>query len=136
MTDEQIVNDIATKVMLWGKYSGAWVIAMPDGYGGCEPEPVGYSYERSVKLLSLGMQYFDPLHDANHTKLVRDKMREKGWTVVLVCHCGGCVSCYVTSSDKGICEGGDADNPGTAVCKAAAKAIVAESKIPAEKEIK
>ena len=119
LSPKELARFLAVEVMGWKRvrfpeHNGLW-------YKGC--------------MFQEAVDDWNPLIVPRDRDALVDKMREKGWTVVLVCHCGGCVSCHVTSSDRGICEGGDADDLGTAVCKAAAKAIVAESKIQAEKEI-
>jgi len=69
MTDQQIINDIATKVM--GANAKPADAKYAIDFGG---KDVCWS-----KFSDSAYPFFDPLRDANHTKLARDKMREMGY---------------------------------------------------------
>ncbi len=71
--DQQIVNDIATKVMGWHKIPAGQPFRT-----GVRPLGDDAYFDQNGKYVR-AVHEFDPLTDANHTRMVREKMRAKRW---------------------------------------------------------
>jgi len=83
-------------------------------------------YEGDIGIIEIGM--WNPIEDANDRDMLVEAMRKNGWDYRLMSHIG--LGKYLHRSSffghTKIHESAIADTPGTAVCNAAIKALLAE----------